>query len=260
MNTASKPAAFITGAAAGIGKAIAEHFANQGWLVGLYDIDAEGVNQLAEGLGKENAIAGRLNVTDPEGWKSSLAEFTERSGGRLDLLVNNAGILETGNFEDINLDSHHRMVDINFKGLITGCHSGYPYLKNTPGARVINIASASAIYGTPIFASYSATKFAVRGLTEALNVEWEPHDIQVSDILPIFVQSKMTENMHTKSSDDMGINLTPEDIARVVWKAASSRNKGKVHWPVGSKTRQLMLANKLLPAPLVRFVVKKLSM
>lgn len=255
-----KPAVFITGAAAGIGRAIAELFANNGWFVGLYDIDGNGVKRLAEQLGEESAMAGKLNVTEPAGWQTALKEFTDANNGQLNLLVNNAGVLETGNFSDISLASHHRMADINFKGVITGCHTAYPYLKQTAGAQVINIASASAIYGTPVFASYSATKFAVRGLTEALNLEWQNAGIRVSDIMPIFVKSNMTEGVHTKSIDEMGINLTPEDIAGTVWKAAHKEGFGKVHWPVGAQTHQLMLAIRLLPIWLVRIILRKLSL
>lgn len=260
MNAITRPAIFITGAAAGIGRATAEFFSRQGWYTGAFDVDTTGLESLKEQLGPDNCFAERLDVTDPDAWKMALEKFTQTTGGRLDVLLNNAGVLQTGLFEEVPLASHQRMADINFKGLMTGCHAAFPYLKATPGARVINLASASAIYGTPIFASYSATKFAVRGLTEALNVEWEKHDIHVSDIMPIFVKSAMTEGVHTKSIEDMGVNLTPDDIAGVIWKAANNQNIGKVHWPVGSKTHQLLLAYKLLPAPVIRFVVKKLSL
>lgn len=256
----SKPTAFVTGAAAGIGKAIAEQFARQGWFVGLYDIDTEGVKAVAEQLGADCATYGVLNVTDTQGWQQALKSFTHAHGGRLNLLVNNAGVLETGHFQDIALSSHHRMADINFKGLINGCHCAFPYLQKTADAQVINIASASAIYGTPIFASYSATKFAVRGLTEALNLEWQAHGIRVSDIMPIFVKSNMTADVHTKSIEEMGIKLTPEDIAKTVWKAANHRSYNKVHWPVGPQTHQLMLASRLLPVWMIRMILRKLSL
>lgn len=255
-----KPNVMITGAAAGIGRATAELFAGQGWYVGLYDVDVAGVQALQEQLGADSAMAGRLDVTSPEDWQQALDEFTAARGGRLDLLVNNAGILHTGNFENIPLAAHHRMVDINFKGVLNGCHLAFPYLKITPGARVINIASASAIYGTPIFNSYSATKFAVRGLTEALNLEWQSQDIRVCDIMPIFVKSAMTEGVHTKSIDGMGIRLTPQDIARTVWKATNRKGFGKVHWPVGAQTYQLMLALRLLPTWLARMILGRLSL
>lgn len=260
MTTERKPNVLITGAAAGIGKATAKLFASRGWFVGLYDVDIDGVNALAEQLGAGKAMAGRLDVSDASAWNEALAGFCQAADGQLDLLINNAGILATGDFQDIPLATHHRMVDINFKGVINGCHAAFPYLKATPGGRIINIASASAIYGTPIFASYSATKFAVRGLTEALNLEWQDHDIRVSDIMPIFVKSNMTEGVHTKSIDEMGINLTPEDIANVVWKAAKIKRFSKVHWPVGAQTHQLMFAMRLLPTWLARLILRKLSL
>ncbi len=258
MNT--KPNVLITGAAAGIGKATAELFASNGWYVGLFDVDVDGVSALQKQLGDDSALAGRLDVTNPDDWQLALDEFTASHGGKLDLLINNAGVLTTGNFESIDLGKHHGMVDINFKGVINGCYLAFPYLKLAAGARVINISSASAVYGAPIFTSYSATKFAVRGLTEALNLEWQDHDISVSDIMPIFVQSNMTRDMHTKSSDEMGIKLTPQDIANTAWKAANHKGFAKVHWPVGAGTIQLMLASRLLPTWLIRIILRKLSL
>lgn len=255
-----QPNILITGAAAGIGKATAELFAAKGWFVGLFDMDQNGVEALQKQLGDDRAMAGRLDVTSAEDWQLALDEFTTSRGGQLDVLVNNAGILTTGRFESLELGRHHAMVDVNFKGVINGCHLAFPYLKQAPGARVINLASASAIYGTPIFASYSATKFAVRGLTEALNAEWQEYDIRVCDIMPIFVKSKMTEGVQTKSINDMGVRLTPEDIAKIIFKACNRKGFGKVHWPVGFQTRQLMFALRLLPTWLARMIIRKLSL
>ncbi len=260
MTETPKPGIFITGAASGIGRATAELFAARGWFVGLYDVNLEGVEALQATLGADKAVAGRLDVSDSDAWHLALKEFTQACHGRLDVLVNNAGILATGNFQDIPLATHHKIVDINLNGVLNGCHEAFPFLKATPGARIINIASASAIYGTPVFASYSSTKFAVRGLTEALNLEWQDHDIRVSDIMPIFVKTHMTADMHTKSSDKMGINLSPEDIAATVWKAANRKGFSKVHWPVGAQTHQLMFAMRLLPTGVARAILRKLSL
>src|ERR1044071_8088586 len=186
-----RPSIFITGAAAGIGRATAQRCASQGWFVGAYDMDAAGLDSLKSALGAGNYVTETLNVTDPVALSAALDRFFQAAGRRLDVMFNCAGILSVGNFEDIALPRHHAMVDVNLKGVINGFHCALPYLKQTRGARVISMASASAIYGSPAFASYSASKFAVRGLTEAMNIEWARHGITVMDVWPIFVNTAM---------------------------------------------------------------------
>lgn len=221
----NRPSIFITGAAAGIGRATAELFAARGWFIGLYDVNEGGVRALVPKLGTDRCIAGRLDVTDPAQFERVLAQFFQAAGNRLDLLFNNAGIVFCDDFEQIPLARHHATVDVNLKGVISGCHLALPYLRQTPGARVVSMCSASAIYGAPSFAAYSATKFAVRGLSEALSIEWHRHGIRVMDVMPLFVDTPMVAGMERKprSLDVLGLRLSAPDIARTVWRAA--------HWP-----------------------------
>lgn len=257
-----RPAIFITGAAAGIGRATAQLFAGRGWFVGLYDVDEAGVAALRAELGSDRAIAGKLDTTDGAAMEQALAQFWEAAGRRLDVLFNNAGIAAVDDFEKIPLGRHHRVVDVNLKGVINGCYAALPYLRQTPGARVISMCSASAIYGAPSFAVYSATKFAVRGLTEALNVEWQRHGILVMDLMPLFVATPMVSSFETqpRSLSHMGTRLGPQDIAGVVWKAATRpRWLTRVHWLPGAQTALMYCLNKLSPAWLNRFTVKLIS-
>ncbi|MDD3765273.1 MAG: SDR family oxidoreductase [Nevskiales bacterium] len=256
-----RKAVLITGAAAGIGRAIAERFARAGWFVGLYDRDVAGVEALAQSIGADHCLAGRLDVTDPAQWAAALETFFDAAGGRLDLLVNNAGILSAGAFVDIPLEAHHAIVDVNIKGVFTGCHAAFPYLRRTRGARVINLASASATYGSPGLASYSASKFAVRGISEALDVEWQAYGIRVLAIWPLFVKTAMVDEAGPLVSiDRLGVRLTPDDVAEVVWKAAHASAAGApTHWPVGQQARLLMQGVKFAPARINRWIVGKIS-
>ena len=257
----SRPSAFITGAAAGIGRATAELFAGQGWFVGLYDVNEAGVRELAARLGPERSCAGRLDVTDAAQFASALAQFWQVSGQRLDLLFNNAGIAVVDDFEKVSLASHHATIDVNLKGVLNGFYAALDYLKRTPGARVISTCSASAIYGTPAFASYSATKFAVKGLTEALNIEWARHGITVMDVLPLFVDTQMVRSIEKplKSMDILGLRLRPEDVARTVWRATHWRLWPRVHWYPSLQGRLMALANKLMPAWFARLTTRQVS-
>lgn len=258
---------FITGAAAGIGRATALTFAAAGYHVGAYDIDETGLASLAKEITAKGAkvTTGVLNVTDHEQMVTRLAEFDAAAGGRLDILINNAGILVAGPFEDMPIEVHRREIDVNVGGVISGTLAAFPYLKKTRGAQVVNLCSASAIYGQAELATYSASKFAVRGLTEALDLEWKRYDIRVIAMWPLFVQSAMTANISTGTTNSLGIKLTTQDVADGIFKATQDRSKltqdllHKVHFPVGTPSKALALGSRFSPAWLTRRVNKKLA-
>jgi NAD(P)-dependent dehydrogenase (short-subunit alcohol dehydrogenase family) len=256
-----RPAMFVTGAASGIGRACAELFARRGWFVGLYDVDPHGAAAVAATLGEGHAVAGALDVRDASAWEQALAGFWAASGQRLDLLFNNAGILATGPFETVPLARHDAMLAVNVLGMINGCHSALPHLKRTPGARVINMASATAIFGQPDLVTYSATKFAVRGFTEGLDLEWSKFGIRVSDIWPSFVRTSMAANFeHIASARSLGIRLTPADVAATVWACATAKPWiHRTHWTVGLQASVLAFATRVAPHGLSRWVVWQLA-
>jgi len=209
---------------------VAERFASEGWFVGLFDVDEAGVLALQRQLGASNAHAGRLDVSNPSDWDMHLASFVEAAGGRLDVLVNNAGISVTSLFDQATLASHHRLIDINLKGVVNGCHHALHYLKRTPGARVINLCSASALYGQPMLSTYSATKAAVRSLTESLDIEWRRHGVRVVD------------------------------VPRCIWRVARRSNwRLPVHTPVGRQTSAFYAVSKWSPEWMTRFVTARMA-
>jgi NAD(P)-dependent dehydrogenase (short-subunit alcohol dehydrogenase family) len=253
-----QPCVFISGAAAGIGRAAARLFASHGWKVAICDLDQHGLSLFAAELG-ERAIALPLDVTRIEDWRLTLESFFQQTG-RLDVLVNNAGILISGPFESNPLARHEALVDVNIKGVINGCYAGHEYLARTPGARLINMSSSAAVYGQASLATYSATKFAVRGLTEALNIEWQDQGIHVMDVMPLFVQTAMVKDMDATSIRRLGVHLTPEDVASVIWRAANYRGgMGKVHWPVGLGAKLMHAMNGAGPDRLARFVARRIA-
>ena len=256
------PRVFISGAAAGIGRATALTFARRGYRVGAYDVDLAGLATLREQITAEggDVAIGSLDVTDADDWAKQLAAFTGPAR-RLDILVNNAGVLSSGRFEEIGLATQRRMVDVNVYGTMAGLHTAFPYLRETAGAQVVNLCSASAIYGQPELAVYSSTKFAVRGLTEALDLEWRRHDIRVIAMWPLFVATAMVDGLQTGSSKSLGVHLTADDVAGEIF-AATHPNRtwlAKVHYPVGRQTKVFAGLAQVSPNWVQRLLNKTVS-
>lgn len=265
---------FITGAANGIGAAIAQLAAKGKHTVGIYDIDEVNAEALADSINQQNqhkkgklkgkrkakkatepkmqAIAGKLDVSCADDWDKALAEFNQFAGG-IDVLVNNAGILSSGKFTDIPLEEHLAQMQVNAKGVLLGCYKVKAYLKPHHNAKVINILSASSLHGQPDIASYAATKAYVRNITEGLDVEWADEGIRVFDVMPLYVNTNMIKDIKTASVHSMGVDHTPKDVASVVIKTIVKANKGQaVHKMVGKKTQLMYTGFKLMPDQLKR--------
>jgi NAD(P)-dependent dehydrogenase (short-subunit alcohol dehydrogenase family) len=258
-------AVFITGAAAGIGRATALTFARNGFTVGGYDIDEVGLKTLADDIQQlgGTVFTGHLDVTDPDEMSQRVTEFATATGGRLDVLINNAGIMATGRFEDVEPGAHLKEIDINTKGVVNGLHAAFEYLRATPKSVVVNLASASAIYGQPELAVYSATKFFVRGITEALDIEWARYGIRVIAIWPLYVATAMTESIKTGTTDSLGINLTAQDVADAIAAAVEPswlrRAIHQVHFSVGTQTKLAATGSRFSPVWLTRLINKRLA-
>lgn len=256
------PTVFITGAAAGIGRATALNFARHGYRVGAYDIDTAGLATLHDEItaGGGEVTIGTLDVVDATDWTRQLEAFTGGSR-RLDILINNAGVLSAGRFEEVALDVQRRMVDINIFGTMAGMHTAFTCLRNTPGSQVVNLCSASAIYGQPELAVYSATKFAVRGLTEALELEWRRYGIRVIAMWPLFVATAMVDGVETGSTRSLGVHLSAGDVAEAIYAAThpDRRWPSRAHYPVGRQTKVLAALSQVSPNWATRLLTRTLS-
>lgn len=251
----ARKAIFITGGGSGIGRAVARHFAAQGWLVGIADINEAGMRETAAMLPDGLSTLHRLDVRDRDQWAAVLADFAKVSEGRLDVLFNNAGVGLGGPIDDFPATDADTVIDINLKGVINGIQAAMPLLKATPGSTILNTGSASGYYGSPGLCVYSATKFGVRALTEALDIELEPHGIRVRDIMPGFIDtpllSRVVPGTNETSRDKVmqaGLEFTPvETVAALAWQAVHG---DKVHTAVGKTARRLAFAARWMPGRL----------
>ena len=256
----------ITGASRGIGLATAQRLAAKGHCVGLFDIDTDELARAIKNKAfdkankKQRVITGDLDVTKTESWDTAIEHMVNNFGG-IDVLINNAGVLVSGILPDTDLDKQLSLIDINCKGVLIGCHKVVPYLKESTDAKIINLSSASAIYGQSEVAPYSASKFFVRGLTEALNVEYEPLGIKVIDVMPLWVKSDMTKDIEVTSIDRLGINLTVDDVAKKLCQLSSTPNRkiSKTHYAVGFPARVLQNVSQVTPDSIIRFFNKKVG-
>lgn len=183
----------ITGGARGIGKATATALVRKGCRVAIGDLDLELAEQTATGLGG-GTIALPLDVTDRASFKAFLDE-TERQLGPVDAVVNNAGIMPVTPFVEESGDSVRRQIDINLHGVITGTQLAIERLRPRGSGYIVNIASQAGKAGIPGIATYSATKHAVVGLSEAVRAELRGSGVEVLCVMPTIVNTELTSGV-----------------------------------------------------------------
>lgn len=245
---------FITGGASGIGRAVARHFGDRGWFVCIADVNAAGMQDtlgMIEGGFKYSHI---LDVRDRAAWDVALEAAATAAGGRIDVMVNNAGIGTGGPLAELSKDEIDACLDINLRGVLYGAQAVYPYLKKTaPGSALVNIASAAGITGGSGMSVYSATKFGVRGIAESLDAEWAPDGIKVSSICPSFIETPLLDGTGNRNTNEdirtrvkaAGLEITPvEEVAQTVWNAVHGDD---LHYLVGKTARQLNFAKRWMP-------------
>jgi NAD(P)-dependent dehydrogenase (short-subunit alcohol dehydrogenase family) len=245
---------FVTGGGSGIGRAIAIRFANAGWFVGLGDVNEAGMAETEKLLPGGYAYSHAFDVTERQAWDEALRIVARASGGRIDVVANNAGVALGGELVEASTEEVDCIVDVNLRGVIYGAQASHPWLaQSAPGSCLLNTGSAAGFYGVPGTAVYSATKFAVRGLTEALDAEWAADGIRVRSLMPSYIDTPLLDRppnarQSTKMRDmvlQMGRELsTPEEVAEAAWQAVHG---DRLHWVVGKTARQAAFASRWLP-------------
>lgn len=246
---------FITGAASGLGREVAKYFADKGWFVGIADVNAAGMAETAAMLPPGQSSIHNLDVTDRAAWQTAVADFAKHSGGKMHVFFNNAGIAADGPIEEMTDGDIDRTIAINLTGVISGTRACFDLLKATDNSCILYTASAAGIYGVADLSVYSATKFAVRGLAEAHDIEFQKHDIRSRCLMPGFIDTNIIQNVAEGSNmtgkellESSGILVSPVTIiGPAAWKAVHGN---KVHTPVNKMAKQLAFAARWLPGRL----------
>jgi NAD(P)-dependent dehydrogenase (short-subunit alcohol dehydrogenase family) len=184
--------ALVTGGAAGIGRAIAETFAREGAHVVIADRDGVAAREVAETITRSNGSAGAqaTDITSTDAVKALMASIGE-GFGRLDVLVNNAGVGERADFRHLSDEAWDKVWQVNLDGTVRCAREAFPLLKASGNASVINLSSVMATKHTRQMAVYSATKGAVAALSRSLAVEYAPYGIRVNHLCPGYVETAL---------------------------------------------------------------------
>jgi len=245
--------AAVTGAARGIGRATAQALIAHGMRVAIGDVDATAAAATAAELGP-SAVGLALDVTDRDSFSAFLDE-SERELGPLDVLVNNAGIMQLGRFIDEDDATARRMIDINLHGVIFGMKLALARMIPRDRGHIVNISSQAGKFGAPGGATYSATKHAVVGLTEAVRGELRlmGAHIDLSYVMPFVVNTELGAGL----GQARGLsNLEPAEVADAIVDALQHRTV-EVWVPKSAKRTNVL--GTVLPRPLAEGIARAMK-
>lgn len=238
--------AVITGAAGGIGTALARELAHRGAHLILADVRPEGLEDLARTLPQGTRGPHTLHTLDvaDEDAVASFAEHVRATHGNIDLLVNNAGVNVFGTFAEQSSEDFEWLMRINLFGVIYGCRHFLPQLEATRG-HIVNLSSLAGMVGLPLQSSYCTSKFAVRGFSAALRTELSAHGVGVTAVLPGAIRTSIMRG--GRSSNDGITNrlaglmeryaLPPERLSRAILRAVRANRAELIVCPESHLTR-----------------------
>lgn len=200
----------ITGASTGIGLATVERIAHEGGRI-------YAAYRPADPWQGGDAIPVKLDVTKEENWSSVLDHLLEKEG-RLDVLVNNAGMRESGKVEETTLEQWRRLIDVNLTSTFLGCRATVPALRASGGGAIVNVGSITGIRGTEAMVAYSASKSGIVSMTSSLALDLAPDNIRVNSVCPAAIGTRMVTGWLDAVEDSAGARarvLVKHPIGRI---------------------------------------------
>jgi len=269
MSFLSSGVAVVTGAGSGIGRALAQRLAAAGSALAIADIDEAALQPTGQSLAKSSALVTThvVDVAKEEHVKSFAADVSARHG-RVTLLINNAGVALHGNFEEISLDDLRWLMDINFWGAVYGVKYFLPLLRREPRAHIVNLSSVFGLIAPAGQAAYSASKFAVRGFTEALRHELGSSNICVSCVHPGGIRTTIARHARlgagtpaTRREESIArfeklARTPPETAAQVILRGVERREPRIL---IGMDAYQIDVLQRLRPATYWKSLARKLK-
>jgi len=252
--------ALVTGAGSGLGRAFCLHLARDRWHVAIADVDAAAAEQTlaaVEAAGGSGQVE-PLDVADANAWQR-LHDKLRSEWPRLDLLVNNAGVCASGEIGAGNLDDFRHVMDVNFRGVLHGCQTFVPWLKQQGTGHIVNVASLFGLLTAPTMGAYAASKAAVVSLSETLFVELRPHGVGVTVVAPGFFATRLLEQgqFHLPEQRNLAerymqhARLTADDV---VARTLAAVHYGRLYVVVGRRARWLWRLKRFSPTSLLRAV------
>jgi NAD(P)-dependent dehydrogenase (short-subunit alcohol dehydrogenase family) len=258
MSFLSTGVAVVTGAGSGIGRALAQQLASAGSALALADVDKAGLLQTADSLLTKGVVVTThvVDVAD-EAAVRSFAEEVSKKHGRVTLLINNAGIALHGNFDEVSLDDFRLLMNINFWGTVYGVNYFLPLLKREKRAQIVNISSVFGMIAPAGQCAYSASKFAVRGFTEALRHELGGGNVGVTCVHPGGIRTQIarharigagvtgTGHQEKAARFEKLLRTSPEVAAARILRGAERREPRIL---IGADAYQVDILQRLRPA------------
>jgi short-subunit dehydrogenase len=260
--------AVVTGAGSGIGRALAQQLAAAGSALAIADIDEKGLAETAASLTKKARLSTHvLDVSDEQAVKSFAEDVVARHG-RVTLLINNAGVALVGTFQELSLDDLRWLMGINFWGTVYGVNYFLPILKQQPRAQIVNLSSVFGLIAPVGQSAYSASKFAVRGFTEAVRHELEGTSVFVSCVhpggihTPIAKRARLGAKAPQSKKDEAAAffeKVTPTSPEAAAARILTGVEKREPRILIGRDARQIDIVQRLRPATYWKMMSKRAS-
>lgn len=254
----------VTGAAAGIGRAVCLALAAQGALVYAGDVNVDGLARLESDAPSGNSITPvSMDVSQAANFEIAINQIVKEHG-RLDMIINNAGIVLGGDFDATSMAEIERIVNINLWGVIYGTKLGYAQMRKQGFGHIANVSSSAGMMPVPNSTMYAAIKHAIVGLSHSLREEAALHGIEISTILPGMVQSDLWENAvnagnydYKQRMKDTGMTpMSSKDAATAILDGIS-KNKRSIIFP--RFNRVILRLYQLAPNFMTKLAVKRLA-
>ncbi|MBU2548701.1 MAG: SDR family oxidoreductase [Proteobacteria bacterium] len=271
MNDLKGKVAVVTGAASGIGRGLALELSKEGCIVAISDVQADGLAETASLIRRQGGVVSThlLDISKKDD-VFAFADQVASTQKRVDILINNAGVILVGPLKDLSIEDFEWIVNINLWGVVYGTLAFLPYLKERTEANIVNVSSTYGLIGIPLHVPYCTSKFAVKGFTESLKLELFDTPVCVSGVYPNLIKTNIaSDGRYTGLDKYLDINevqgkfyelfetMEPGECARIIIKKAIKQKRARVL--VGKQLGAIELLSRVLAGSYYRLIIKQMA-